>query len=65
MSYISGGNFLSSANGKKKHSEKFLIFWEIELPGPKLKRLLIFQEMQLPYIFSKQAFSDLLENKTL
>ena len=35
--YISGGNFSSSKN-KKTHSEKFLLFGEMELSSCKLKK---------------------------
>ena len=37
------GNFPSLKN-KKIHPEKFLIFREMELSSPKLKKLLSFQE---------------------
>ena len=43
FSYISEGNFPSSQN-KRKHSEKFLIFREMELSSPNHKKRFIFQE---------------------
>ena len=38
-SYISGGNFPSSKNEKKSFLKKLLIFVEIEISSPKLKKL--------------------------
>ena len=37
----SKGNFPSAKN--KKELKKFLMFWEMELSGPKLKKLLYFR----------------------
>ena len=44
--YISGSNFPSSKNIKKKTTlKKLLTFWEMELSSPELKILLVFQEV--------------------
>ena len=42
FSYISGNNFPSSKNEKKNTLKKLLIFQEMELSSPKLKKLLFF-----------------------
>ena len=45
--YISGRNFPSSKN-KKTHSKKNLIFREMKLSCPKLKKLLYFRNFKVP-----------------
>ena len=56
------GNFPSLKN-KKIHPEKFLIFREMELSSPKLKKLLSFQERTCKARKSKfKTFSFLREN---
>ena len=49
---------------KKLALKKFILFQEMELSSPNFKNLLIFQKMELSYIFSRKAFSYILENET-
>ena len=62
--YISGRNFPSSKN-KKAHSKKNLIFREMKLSCPKLKKLLYFRNFKVPSLKKNILFLIFLKNKLI